>query len=147
MVNFILYTEPLSEEWSLPQDLSLPKIIRDRFSQTSFPFFRLRALMRDNTVEFSGQVNTAGEMNGFGEYTVLTGENTGDFFKGYLLNGARDGFGLYISHDGQQWEGLYQADQKHGYGIYQDKNGDKRVEWCQAGVVVSFSTGLTIAAA
>nr|VFJ60045.1 MAG: MORN repeat-containing protein [Candidatus Kentron sp. FW] len=54
-------------------------------------------------------------------YTVYP---SGMSYRGRLLNGMRDGYGIQYRLDGTRYEGEWKEDRFHGVGRYYDKDGN-----------------------
>ena len=54
----------------------------------------------------------------------------GDKFEGEVLNGVREGYGIYFYHNGDKYEGWWQNNKKHGMGTLYYKDGNLYVgQW------------------
>mmetsp|Transcript_26872 Transcript_26872/g.27097 ORF Transcript_26872/g.27097 Transcript_26872/m.27097 type:complete len:227 (+) Transcript_26872:212-892(+) len=48
---------------------------------------------------------------------------SGDIYVGEMMDGLRNGKGIYTYHNGDVYEGQYKDDIKHGFGIYKHASG------------------------
>lgn len=61
--------------------------------------------------------------------TVLNYTN-GDKYEGELINGQREGYGVYYYHNGDKYEGIWLQNKKHGMGSMYYKDGNMYVgQW------------------
>ena len=63
----------------------------------------------------------------YSEIQSYDSKNDRNKYEGPLVNGKKEGKGIYIYHNGCRYEGFYKNDKKEGHGIYYYSNGDRYI--------------------
>ena len=64
-------------------------------------------------------------LNGLREGKGIYYYKSGDRYEGYFRNGKQEGKGIYYYNDGDRYEGDFRNGKKEGKGIYYYNNGDR----------------------